>query len=71
MGNPKKRISVSNRLFLINGGTAVADLNSMAFNASGTSDNRIWGERRAHLGRATSAPRPRFADKSCFWIFML
>lgn len=45
MGNPKKRISVSNRLFLINGGTAVADLNSMAFNAFGTSDNRIWGER--------------------------
>ncbi len=55
MGNPKKRISVSNRLFLINGGTAVADLNPMAFNASGTSDNRIWDERRAHLGRATSA----------------
>ena len=47
MGNPKKRISVSNRLFLINGGTAVADLNPMAFNASGTSDNRIWDERRA------------------------
>lgn len=71
MGNPKKRISVSNRLFLINGGTAVADLNPMAFNASGTSDNRIWDERRALLGRATSASRPRFADKSCLWIFML
>lgn len=55
MGNPKKRISVSNRLFLINGGTAVADLNPMAFSASGTSDNRIWDERRAHLGRATNA----------------
>lgn len=55
MGNPKKRISVSNRLFLINGATAVADLNPMAFSASGTCDNRIWGERRAHLGRATSA----------------
>lgn len=55
MGNPKKRISVSNRLFLINGGTAVADLNSMAFSASGTSDDRIWGERQPHLGRATSA----------------
>lgn len=71
MGNPKKRISVSNRLFLINGGTAVADLNPMAFSASGTSDDRIWDERRPHLGRATSASRPRFADKSCFWIFML
>lgn len=56
MGNPKKRISVSNRLFLINGGTAVANLNSMAFNASGTSDDRLWGERRTHLGRATTAP---------------
>lgn len=55
MGNPKKRISVSNRLFLINGGTAVADLNSMAFNASGTCDDRIWDERRPHLGRATTA----------------
>ena len=55
MGNPKKRISVSNRLFLINGGTAVADLNPMAFSASGTSDNRIWDVRRTHLGRATSA----------------
>ena len=55
MGNPKKRISVSNRLFLINGGTAVADLNPMAFNASGTSDNRIWDERQPHLGRETSA----------------
>ena len=55
MGNPKKRISVSNRLFLINGGTAVADLNSMAFSASGASDDRIWDERRAHLGRATNA----------------
>lgn len=71
MGNPKKRISVSNRLFLINGGTAVADLNPMAFSASGTSDDRIWDERRAHLERATDAPRPRFADKSCFRIFML
>lgn len=71
MGNPKKRISVSNRLFLINGGTAVADLNSMAFNAFGTSDNRIWDERRPHLGRETDAPRPRFADKSCLRIFML
>ena len=71
MGNPKKRISVSNRLFLINGGTAVADLNPMAFSASGTSGDRIWDERRPHLGRATSAPRPRFADKSCFRIFML
>ena len=55
MGNPKKRISVSNRLFLINGGTAVADLKSMAFCASGTSDDRIWDVRRAHLGRATNA----------------
>ncbi len=55
MGNPKKRISVSNRLFLINGGTAVADLNPMAFNASGTCDDRIWGERQPHLGRATNA----------------
>ena len=55
MGNPKKRISVSNRLFLINGGTAVADLNSMAFSASGTCDERIWDERRAHLGRAMTA----------------
>ena len=55
MGNPKKRISVSNRLFLINGGTAVADLNSMAFSASGTSDNRIWDVQRPHLGRATTA----------------
>ena len=54
MGNPKKRISVSNRLFLINGGTAVANLNSMAFCASGTSDDRIWDVRRTHLGRATS-----------------
>lgn len=71
MGNPKKRISVSNHLFLINGGTAVANLNSMVFSASGTCDDRIWDERRTHLGRATSAPRPRFADKSCFWIFML
>lgn len=59
MGNPKKRISVSNRLFLINGGTAVADLNSMAFNASGTSDDRIWGERRTYLGRATTASGTR------------
>ena len=71
MGNPKKRISVSNRLFLINGGTAVADLNSMAFNASGTCNDRIWDVRRAHLGRATNASRPRFADKSCLRIFML
>lgn len=71
MGNPKKRISVSNRLFLINGGTAVADLNPMAFSASGTCNDRIWDVRRTHLGRATSAPRPRFADKSCFRIFML
>lgn len=55
MGNPKKRISVSNRLFLINGGTAVADLNPMAFSASGTSDDRIWDVQRPHLGRATSA----------------
>ena len=46
MGNPKKRISVSNRLFLINGATAVADLNPMAFSASGTSDNRIWDQGR-------------------------
>ena len=71
MGNPKKRISVSNRLFLINGGTAVADLNPMAFSASGTCNDRIWDVRRAHLGGETSAPRPRFADKSCFWIFTL
>lgn len=71
MGNPKKRISISNRLFLINGGTAVADLNTMAFSASGTSDDRIWGERQTYLGRATNAPRPRFADKSCLRIFML
>ena len=55
MGNPKKRISVSNRLFLINGGTAVADLKPMAFSASGTSDERIWDERRTYLGRATNA----------------
>lgn len=55
MGNPKKRISVSNRLFLINGGTAVANLNSMAFSASGTSDDRLWDVRRPHLGRATTA----------------
>lgn len=55
MGNPKKRISVSNRLFLINGGTAVADLNSMAFCASGTCDDRIWDVQRTHLGRATNA----------------
>lgn len=55
MGNPKKRISVSNRLFLINGGTAVANLNSMAFCASGASDDRIWDKRRPHLGRATNA----------------
>lgn len=55
MGNPKKRISVSNRLFLINGGTAVADLNSMAFNAFGTCDDRIWDVRRTYLGRATNA----------------
>lgn len=71
MGNPKKRISVSNRLFLINGATAVADLNPMAFSASGTSDDRIWDVRRAHLERATSAPRPRFADKSYLRILML
>ncbi len=71
MGNPKKRISVSNRLFLINGATAVADLNPMAFSASGTSDNRIWDVQRPHLGHATTAPRPRFADKSCLRIFML
>lgn len=55
MGNPKKRISVSNRLFLINGRTAVANLNSMAFCASGASDDRIWDKRRPHLGRATTA----------------
>lgn len=48
MGNPKKRISVSNRLFLINGGTAVADLNPMAFSASGTSDDRIWDAGPTH-----------------------
>ena len=54
MGNPKKRISVSNRLFLINGGTAVANLNSMAFSASGASDDRIWDVRRTHLERATT-----------------
>lgn len=54
MGNPKKRISVSNRLFLINGGTAVADLNPMAFSASGTCNDRIWDERQPHLGRATT-----------------
>lgn len=54
MGNPKKRISVSNRLFLINGRTAVADLNPMAFSASGTSDNRIWDVQRPYLGRATT-----------------
>ena len=54
MGYPKKRISVSNRLFLINGGTAVADLKPMAFSASGTSDERIWDVRRPHLGRATN-----------------
>lgn len=71
MGNPKKRISVSNRLFLINGGTAVANLNSMAFCASGASDDRIWDVRRTHLGRTTNVPHPRFANKSCFWIFML
>ena len=59
MGNPKKRISVSNRLFLINGGTAVANLNSMAFCASGTSDDRIWDERRTHLGRETDASGTR------------
>lgn len=59
MGNPKKRISVSNRLFLINGETAVANLNSMAFSASGTSDERIWGVRRPHLGRATNASGTR------------
>ena len=63
MGNPKKRISVSNRLFLINGGTAVADLNTMAFSASGTSDDRIWGERQPHLGRATNASWTR--DERC------
>lgn len=54
MGNPKKRISVSNRLFLINGGTAVADLNPMAFSASGTCNDRIWDVRRTYLGRATN-----------------
>ena len=59
MGNPKKRISVSNRLFLINGATAVADLNPMAFSASGTSDNRIWDVQRPHLGRATTASGTR------------
>lgn len=59
MGNPKKRISVSNRLFLINGGTAVANLNSMAFCASGASDDRIWDKRRPHLGRATTASGTR------------
>lgn len=61
MGNPKKRISVSNRLFLIKvkGETVVANLNSMAFCASGASDNRIWGERRPHLGRATTASGTR------------
>ena len=59
MGNPKKRISVSNRLFLINGGTAVANLNSMAFCASGASDDRIWDVRRPHLGRATTASGTR------------
>ena len=59
MGNPKKRISVSNRLFLINGGTAVANLNSMVFCASGASDDRIWDERRTHLGRATTASGTR------------
>lgn len=59
MGNSKKRISVSNRLFLINGGTAVANLNSMAFCASGASDDRIWDKRRPHLGRATTASGTR------------
>ena len=59
MGNPKKRISVSNRLFLINGATAVADLNPMAFSASGTSDNRIWDVQRPHLGRETDASGTR------------
>ena len=71
MGNPKKRISVSNRLFLINGGTAVADLNTMAFSASGTSDDRIWDVQRTHLGRETSAAHPKFADKSYLRILML
>ena len=63
MGNPKKRISVSNRLFLINGGTAVADLNPMAFNASGTCDERIWDVRQPHLERATNASGTR--DERC------